>query len=72
MGYGFAWLPENQIKQELADGVLKPIPLHEGGVREVPLYIIISNPDFAGSGVKRLVEIIKEEVASELRLGNHK
>ena len=72
MGYGFAWLPENQIKQELADGILRPIPLHEGGVREVPLYIIISNPDFAGSGVKRLVEIIKEEVDSELRLGNHK
>jgi DNA-binding transcriptional LysR family regulator len=72
MGYGFAWLPENQIKQELADGILRPIPLHEGGVREVPLYIIISNPDFAGSGVKRLVEIIKEEVASELRLGNNK
>lgn len=58
MGYGFAWLPEAHIKEELKAGLLKPLPLREGAFREVPLYLILANPDFAGSGVKRLAEIL--------------
>ncbi|MDI1309715.1 MAG: LysR family transcriptional regulator [Methylotenera sp.] len=63
MGYGFAWLPEEHIKQELEAGLLKPLPLLEGGSREVPLYLVIANPDFAGPGIRRLAEIIKNSVA---------
>lgn len=62
MGYGFAWLPEKQISQELASGLLKPLALREGGVREIPLYLILANPESAGPGAKRLVEIFKESV----------
>jgi DNA-binding transcriptional LysR family regulator len=65
MGYGFAWLPEASITQEIAQGVLKPLPLREGGVRELPLYLIIANPDFAGPGVRRLAEIIKQSIDSK-------
>jgi DNA-binding transcriptional LysR family regulator len=61
-GYGFAWLPEAQIRKELDSGVLKPLPLKEGGRREVPLYLILANADFAGQGVRRLAEILKESV----------
>lgn len=61
-GYGFAWLPEAQIRKELDSGVLKPLPLKEGGKREVPLYLILANADFAGQGVRRLAEILKESV----------
>lgn len=62
MGYGFAWLPEEHIKQELETGLLKPLPLLEGGIREVPLYLVIANPDFAGPGIRRLAEIIKNSI----------
>jgi len=62
MGCGFAWLPEAHIREELESGILKPLPLREGYAREVPLYLILANPDFAGPGVKRLAEIIKESV----------
>lgn len=62
MGYGFAWLPEEHIKQELETGLLKPLSLLEGGTREVPLYLVIANPDFAGPGIRRLTEIIKNSV----------
>ena len=62
MGYGFAWLPEEHIRQELNTGLLKPLPLLEGGEREVPLYLVIANPDFAGPGIRRLAEIIKKSV----------
>lgn len=63
MGYGFAWLPEEHIQEELQKGILKPLPLREGAMREVPLYLILASPDFAGPGVSRLAEIIRESVS---------
>lgn len=65
MGYGFAWLPEEHIREELKIGILRPLQLREGGTLEVPLYLILANPDFVGSGVKRLAEIIKEAVKND-------
>jgi len=62
MGFGFAWLPEEHICEELKTGLLKPLPLREGGTLEAPLYMIFANPDFVGPGVKRLAEIIRESV----------
>ena len=34
-GYGYAWYPEYKIRDELAAGMLKPVPLREGGERFV-------------------------------------
>lgn len=65
MGYGFAWLPEEHIREKLLAGTLRPLPLREGGTKEVLLYLILANPDFAGPGVRRLAEIIRESVESE-------
>ena len=62
MGFGFAWLPEAQIRDELQSGLLKPIALKEGSVREAALYLIFANPDFAGPGVRRLADILMESV----------
>lgn len=64
MGYGFAWLPEAHISEQLKSGVLKPLPLREGCSREVPLYLILANPDFAGPGVRRLADILRKAVAT--------
>ncbi|MEC4747202.1 LysR family transcriptional regulator [Methylomicrobium sp. Wu6] len=62
MGFGFAWLPEEHIHEELETGLLKPLSLREGGIIEVSLYIILANSDFVGPGVRRLAEIIRESV----------
>lgn len=62
MGYGFAWLPEERIKNQLSSGILKPLPMREGGVRELPLYLILASPDFAGPGVQHLVKLIRASV----------
>jgi len=67
MGYGFAWLPEEHISKELQMGILKPLPLKEGYTREVPLYLILANPDFAGPGVRRLADILTESVIAKKR-----
>lgn len=71
MGFGFAWLPEDHIREELKSGLLKPLPLREGGTREVPLYMILANPDFVGPGVKRLAELIRESVEADRTLDSH-
>lgn len=61
-GYGFAWLPTERIKRELADGRLMPLPLREGQERWADIYLIVADPDFAGPGIRRLVEILRERV----------
>lgn len=60
MGFGFAWLPQEHITEELKTGILAPLPLREDGVIDVPLYLILANPDFIGAGVKHLAEIIRK------------
>ena len=60
MGYGFAWLPEEKIREELLGNTLKPLPLREGRERFVELYLVYANRDAAGPGVLRLGEIIKQ------------
>ena len=65
MGYGFAWFPEDKIRDELAAGTLKPLPLREGGERFGELYLIVADRDAAGPGTRRLAAIMREAVASE-------
>lgn len=61
-GYGFCWLPEERIRDELARGQLKPLPLREGHERLLPLYLIFADRDSAGPGLLRLVELLREHV----------
>lgn len=63
-GYGFAWFPEEKIREELAAGVLRPLQLREGSVRMGALYLVYADRDAAGPGVLRLAEIIRATVAS--------
>ena len=60
MGYGYAWLPEEKIREELATHALVPLPLREGRDRYAELYLVYADRDAAGPGVLRLGEIIKE------------
>jgi DNA-binding transcriptional LysR family regulator len=62
-GYGFAWLPEDRIRDELAAGTLKPLPLADGGERFEELYLIFADREHAGPGVLRLADILREDVA---------
>ena len=70
-GYGFAWLPEDRIRDELAAGTLKPLPLAEGGERFEELYLIFADREQAGPGVRRLAEILREDVAAACRRHPH-
>ncbi|MET0680958.1 MAG: LysR family transcriptional regulator [Burkholderiales bacterium] len=63
MGLGFAWYPEENVREELAAGRLKPLPLREGAERWADLYLAFADPDYAGRDERRLAEIIRTSVA---------
>jgi DNA-binding transcriptional LysR family regulator len=65
MGLGFAWYPEENIRDELAGGVLKPLPLKEGAEKWAELYLVFAERDYAARDTLRLAEIIREAVAGE-------
>jgi len=65
MGLGFAWYPEENIRDELASGALKPLPLKEGAVKWAELYLVFADLDYAARDTLRLAAIIREAVASE-------
>jgi len=64
-GYGYAWLPEYKIRDELAAGTLKPLPLREGAERFAELYLVFADRDAAGPGTLRLAEIVRKRTAAE-------
>ena len=72
LGHGFAWFPEERIREELARGQLKPLPLGGGEERFVELYLILADPELAGPGVRRLAEILGESVARECARRQHR
>jgi DNA-binding transcriptional LysR family regulator len=61
-GYGYGWYPEYRIRDEIAAGTLKPLPLREGGETLAQLYLVFADRDAAGPGVQRLAAIIREQV----------
>ncbi len=65
LGLGFAWFPEDTIRNELASGSLAPLPLREGGERWADLYLVFADRDYAGPGARRLAEIIRSAVAEQ-------
>src|SRR5581483_8860429 len=65
MGLGFAWYPEDTVRDELERGVLKPLPLREGGERWAELYLVYADRDYAGPGTRRLADIVREHVQAQ-------
>jgi DNA-binding transcriptional LysR family regulator len=63
MGLGYAWYPEESIREELESRRLVPLPLEEGRERFVTLYLIYADRDTAGPGVRQLAEIIQKQTA---------
>lgn len=64
-GFGFAWLPEQRVRGELAAGSLAPLPMREGGERYLQLYLVVADADFVGPGVSRLATLLRAAVARE-------
>jgi len=63
MGLGFAWVPEDTIRQELSNGTLERLPLRDGDERVVQLHLSLADPEFPGRDTLRLVEILEKHTA---------
>jgi DNA-binding transcriptional LysR family regulator len=62
LGHGFAWYPEEKIREELASGVLKILPMRGSKESFADMYLVHADPDAAGPGALRLGQIIIEDV----------
>jgi DNA-binding transcriptional LysR family regulator len=67
MRLGYAWYPEDSIREELDRGDLKPLRLREGAVRHGTLHLIFADRDAAGPGTRRLADILRHEVKASCR-----
>jgi DNA-binding transcriptional LysR family regulator len=72
-GYGFAWLAEEKIREELASGLLKPLPLRDGHERYAQLYLVYADAENAGPGVTRLAKLLQQQIRDSCVAGqgNH-
>lgn len=68
MGLGYAWYPEDSVREELERGALKPLPLREGSERHTTLHLIYADRDAAGPGARRLAQIIRDETKAACSL----
>ena len=59
-GYGYGWYPEYRMRDEIAAGTLKPLPMRDGGAGIAQLYLVFADRDAAGPGVLRLAAIMRE------------
>ena len=59
-GYGYGWYPEYRMRDEIAAGILKPLPMRDGGAAVAQLYLVFADRDAAGPGVLRLAAIMRE------------
>lgn len=62
MGKGFGWYPEALIRNELEQGVLKPLPLKEGLERFADLYLVYADKEFVPVAVKEFAAMIEKAV----------
>lgn len=63
-GYGYAWFPEDKIRNELAEGTLKPLSMESGRERFLTIYLVLADAENPGPGVNCLADIIRREAAS--------
>lgn len=65
-GLGFAWLPENEILQQLKNNELKRLPLNEGAKNTAMLYLIYADINRVGPATKQLADILKAQSKAQI------
>jgi DNA-binding transcriptional LysR family regulator len=61
-GLAFAWLPEHLVADALTRGALRTLPLDTGGHRNVPLSLVLVQPEIAGPAARTAVECFQRHV----------
>jgi len=61
-GLAFAWLPEHLVRDSLTRGELHALPLDTGGHRNVPLSLVLVQPESAGPAARAAVECFQRHL----------
>jgi DNA-binding transcriptional LysR family regulator len=64
MGLGYAWFPEESIREELREQRLRPLRLAEGRERYATVYLVLADSDLAGPGTRRLASLLRERTTT--------
>ena len=67
MGVGFAWFPEFRIREALAAGRLKPLPVVRGAERFVQTYLVFAERDHPGPAAQRIAALLRATIAADCR-----
>ncbi|QIM48607.1 LysR family transcriptional regulator [Pusillimonas sp. DMV24BSW_D] len=59
-GLGFAWLPQHLVEPYLTQGMLVPIPVELGQIRQTPLYLVFGTGAQTGPAASCLAGILQE------------
>jgi DNA-binding transcriptional LysR family regulator len=55
-GLAFAWLPEHVVASSVGADELRALPLTAGGLRKMPLYLVLVKPALAGPAAQVVME----------------
>jgi DNA-binding transcriptional LysR family regulator len=57
-GLGFAWVPREHVAEELASGLLVPLPLAVAGSRSADIHLVFADHAAAGPATRELARLI--------------
>lgn len=63
-GLGFAWLPRHMLNGPGAAQTLRALPLHEGQVYSVNLFLMFAHVELAGPATRLLADILRHYTAA--------
>lgn len=64
-GLGFAFVPEHRVTKAIDEGTLCQLPLVGGGVRRIPLYLIVGAQSHAGPAVQAVSSKLLEHFKND-------
>ena len=64
-GLGFSWLPAHLVRDKLAEGDIRILPLSEGRIRQGPVFLIFVQPERTGPATRLLAEVLLEAAAGQ-------
>ncbi len=61
-GFAYAWLPAHLVAQDVAVGMLRPLPLAVGGERRMALYVVLVSGETAGPAARQALELFQRHL----------
>jgi DNA-binding transcriptional LysR family regulator len=58
-GLTYAWLPSHLVASDIKSGHLAPLTLAVGGVRRMPLYVVLVKGETAGPAARKALELLR-------------